>query len=87
MNTQQRCGRVSKITKTWLNSAACGHIQRHNISNVAPIESHKMSEHNIFLLQQFEPQQICELTWKAGYRRSAYSEVIACFEWCTQPYQ
>ena len=78
---------MSKITETWLNTAAFGHIQHYNISNVAPTVSYKMSERNIFLLQPFEPQQICEPTRKTGYLRSAYSEVIACFEWCTQPYQ
>ena len=62
MNTQQRCGRMSKIAETWLNTAAFGHIQHYNISNVAPTESYKMSERNIFLLQPFEPQQICEPT-------------------------
>ena len=62
MNTQQRCSRMSKITETRLNTSAFGHIQYHNISNVALIESYKMSERNIFLLQPFEPQQICEPT-------------------------
>ena len=62
MSTQQRCGRMSIITETWLNTAEFGHIQYHNISNVAPTESHKMSERNIFLLQPFETQQICEPT-------------------------
>ena len=50
MNTQRRCGRMSKITENWLNSAVFGHMEHHNRSNVAPTESYKMSEHNIFLL-------------------------------------
>ena len=62
MNTQQRCGRMSKITEICQNSAAFGHIQHYNISNAAPSESYKMSERNIFLLQPVEPQQICEHT-------------------------
>ena len=60
MNTQQRCGRMAKITENLLNTAACGHIQHCNISNAAPTESYKMSERNIFPLKPFEPQQICE---------------------------
>ena len=87
MNTQQRCGRLSKITENWLNTAVFGHMEHYNRWNVAPTESYKMSEHIIFLLQPFEHQQICKSTQMTGYRRSAYSEVIACFEWCTQPYQ
>ena len=87
MNTQRRCGRVSKITENWLNTAVFGNMEHYNKSNVAPTESHKMSEHCIFLLQPFEHQQICKPTQKTGYLRSAYSEVNACFEWCTQPYQ
>ena len=62
MNTHQRCGRMSKITETWPNTAAFGYIQHYDISNVAPTESYKMSERNIFLLQPFEPQQISEPT-------------------------
>ena len=62
MNTQQRCDRMSKITETWLNTAAFDHIQHYNIANIAPTESHKMSECIIFLLQPFEPQQIWEPT-------------------------
>ena len=54
---------MSKTTETGLITAAFGHIiQHYNISNVAPTELYKMSEHNISLLQQFEPQQICEPT-------------------------
>ena len=26
-------------------------------------------------------------TYLKGYRRSMYSEIVACFEWYTQPYQ
>ena len=48
MNTQQRCGRMSKITETWMNTAAFGRIQHYNISNVAPTEWHKMSEQQIY---------------------------------------
>ena len=87
MNTQRRCGRMSKITENWLNAAVFGHMEHYNRSNVATTELYKLSEHNIFLLQPFEQQHICKSTYKTGYRRSAYSEVIACFEWCTQPYQ
>ena len=87
MNTQKRCGRLSKITENWLNTAVFGHMEHYNRWNVAPTESYKMSEHIIFLLQPFEHQQICKSNQMTGYRRSAYSEVIACFEWCTQPYQ
>ena len=77
MNTQRPCGRMSKITENWLNTAVFGHMKHYDRSNVAPTESHKMSEHNIFLLQPFEHQQICKPTYKTGYRRSAYSEVFA----------
>ena len=87
MNTQQRCGRMSKIMENWLNTAVFGHMEHFNRSDVAPTESYTMSEHNIYLLQPFERQQICKSTQKTGYRRSAHCEVIACFEWCTQPYQ
>ena len=63
-------------------------MEQYIISNEAPTESYKMPERNIFLLQPFEHQQICKPTYlKAGYRSSAYGEVIACFEWRTQPYQ
>ena len=62
-------------------------MEHFNGSNVAPTESYKMSEHNTFLLQPFEYQEICKPTYKTGYRRSAYREVIVCFEWCTQPCQ
>ena len=62
MNTQRRCGRMSKITENWLNTAAFGHIEQYNISNAAPTESYKISERNIFLLQLFEHQQICKPT-------------------------
>ena len=48
MSTQQRCGRMSKITENWLNTAAFGHMEHYNISNVAPTESYKMSERNNF---------------------------------------
>ena len=71
MNTQRRCGRMSKITENWLNTAVFGHMEHYNRSNVAPTESYKMSEHNIFLLQLFEHQPICKPTYKTGYRRSA----------------
>ena len=47
-NTQWRCGRMSKITANLLNTAVFGHMELYNRSNVAPTESHKMSEHNIF---------------------------------------
>ena len=62
MNIQRRCGRMSKITENWLNTDVFGHVEHYNRSNVAPIESYKMSEHNIFLLQPFERQQICQST-------------------------
>ena len=117
MNTQQRCGRMSKITENWLNTAAFVHMEHYNIEsrdsptvwclcaffpivpqfyvpfyvkrkkmdnfmcllefecakrlrahsqaipeNVAPAESCKMSERNIFLLQPFEHQHICKPT-------------------------
>ena len=90
MNTQRQCGRMSKITENWLNTAVFGHMEHYNRSNVAETESNKVYEHNIFLLQPFEHQQICKSIQKTGYRRTAYSEVIACFGWCTQvtqPYQ
>ena len=75
------------VIMNWLNTAASGHMERCNLSNVAPTESCKMSERNIFLLQLFEYQQTYKPTYKTGYRRSAYSEVNACFKWCTQSYQ
>ena len=62
MNNQRRCGRMCKITEHWLNTAAFGHMEHHNISNVAPTVSDKMSERNIFLLQPFEHKQICKPT-------------------------
>ena len=62
MNTQWRCGRMSKITENLLNTAVFGHMEHYNRSNVAPTASHKMSEHNIFLLQTFEHQQSCKFT-------------------------
>ena len=43
MNTQQRFGRMSKITENWLNTAAFVHMEHYNISNVAPTESYKMN--------------------------------------------
>ena len=36
MNNQRRCGRMCKITEHWLNTAAFGHMEHYNISNVAP---------------------------------------------------
>ena len=54
MNTQRRCGRMSKITENWLNTAVFGHMKHYNTSNVASTESYKMSEHNIFLLHPFD---------------------------------
>ena len=62
MNNQRRCGRMCKIPENWLNTAAFGHIEHYNISNIAPTESHKMSERNIFLLQPLEHKQICKPT-------------------------
>ena len=62
MNNQRRCGRMCKITDYWLNTAAFGHMEHYDISNVAPTESDKMSERNIFLLQPFEHKQICKPT-------------------------
>ena len=44
-----------------MNAAAFGHMEHYKISSVTPTESYKMSEHNIFLLQPFEHQQICKL--------------------------
>ena len=58
MNTQWRYGHMSKITGNWLNTAVFGHMQHYNRSNVAPTESYKMSEHNIFLLQPFKHQNL-----------------------------
>ena len=79
MNTKRRCGRMSKITENWLNTAVFGQMEHYNRSNVAPTESYNMSEQNMFLLQPFEHQQICKPTDKTGSRRSAYSEVNAFF--------
>ena len=62
MNNQRRYGRMCKITENWLNTVAFGHMEHYDISNVAPTESHKMFERNIFLLQPFEHQQICKPT-------------------------
>ena len=62
MNTQRRCGRISKITENWLNTAVFGHVEYINRSNEAPTESCEMSEHNISLLQPFEQQQVCKST-------------------------
>ena len=64
MNTQRRCGRMSKITENWLNTAVFGQMEHRNRSNVPPTESHKMSEHHIFLLQPFQHQQSCKSTWE-----------------------
>ena len=71
MNTLRRCGRMSKITENWLNTAAFGYMEHYNISNVAPTESYKMSECNIFL-----PQPTTLQTYQKDSRRSAHSEVI-----------
>ena len=60
MNTQRQCGRMSRITENWQNTAAFRHVEHYTISNVAPTESYKMSERNIFPLQPFERQQICK---------------------------
>ena len=62
MDTQWRCGRMSTITENWLNTAVFGHMEHYNRSNVSPTELYKMSEHNIFLLQPLEHQQICKST-------------------------
>ena len=45
MNTQRRCGCMSKITENLLNIAVFAHMEPYNRSNVAPTESYKMSEH------------------------------------------
>ena len=58
MNTQRRCGRMSKITENWLNTTVFVHMEHYDKLNVAPTESQKMSKHNIFFLQSFEHQQI-----------------------------
>ena len=62
MNNQRRRGRVCKVTENWLNTATVGHMEHYNILNVAPTESHKMSERNIVLLQPLEHQQLCKPT-------------------------
>ena len=62
MSNQRRCGRMCKITENLLNIAAFGHMEHYDIPNAAPTELHKMSERNIFLLQLFEHQQICNPT-------------------------
>ena len=62
MNTQWWYGRLSKITENWLNTTVFGYMEHYNRSNVAPTEPHKMFQHNIFLLQPFEHQQICKPT-------------------------
>ena len=62
MNNQRRRGRICKITESWLNTAAFGHMEHYNISKVAPTESHNMYERHIFLLQPFKHQQICKST-------------------------
>ena len=62
MTNQRRRGRMCKITENGLNIATFGRMEHYDISNVAPTESHKMSESNIFLLQPFEHQQICKPT-------------------------
>ena len=87
MNTQRRCGCMSKITENCLNTAVFAHMDHYKRSKVAPTESYKMSEYNVFLRQPFDHQQICKSIWKTGYRRSPYSEVNVCFEWYTRPYQ
>ena len=38
MNTQRRCGRMSKTTENWLNAAVFGHMEHYSISNVPPTE-------------------------------------------------
>ena len=53
MNNQRRRGRLSKIIEKWLNTAVIGHMEHYNRSNVAPTESHKMSEQNVFIRQPF----------------------------------
>ena len=61
VNTQRRYGRMSKITENWPNTAVFGHMEHYNQSNVAPTESDKMSEDNIFLLQPFEQNKSANL--------------------------
>ena len=51
MNTQRRCGRVSKITENGL--AVLGHMEHYNISNVTPTVWNKVCECKVFLLQPF----------------------------------
>ena len=58
MNTQRRCGCMSKITEKFLSAAVFGHMEHDGRSNVAPTKSYKMSEQNKFLLQPFKHQQI-----------------------------
>ena len=43
MNTQWRCGCMSKITENALNAAVFGHMEHYNRSNVAPTESYKIT--------------------------------------------
>ena len=62
MNAQRWCGRMSKITENWQNTAVFGHMEHYNRSNVAPTESYKLSAHIIFLLQLFEHHQSCKST-------------------------
>ena len=62
INAQRRYGRMSKITGNWLNTVVFGYMELYNRWNVAPTESFKMSEHNIFLLQPFEHQPSCKCT-------------------------
>ena len=60
MHTQ--CGRLPEIRENWLNATAFGHTEHCNISNVAPTESYKMSQRNIFLIQPLEHQQAANLS-------------------------
>ena len=76
MNNQRWCGRVFKITEYWLNTGLFGHMEHYDRSNVAPTEWYNMSEHHMFLLQPFQYQQIGKPSYKTGYSRSAYSEVV-----------
>ena len=79
MNTQRRCGYMSKITENWQNTTVFGHMEHYNRSNVAPVESYKMSEHNIFLLQPFEHQHICKVYLKDRLSQVSVQEGYCLF--------
>ena len=63
MNTQQRCGRMSKITENWLNIAVFGHMEHFNRSNVGSSDK---------IVQDVWTQHISPITIRAPTNLQTY---------------